>query len=658
MHPHIVTTEKVGRGKDGSLVIIASAVDRPIELAVVLSRAGGCIDQDVALSIAMGALRGVSHAHEHQITHGGIHPRSVLVDGKGVSKLGDFGLAFALASAAAQTGELELIAGLRGFAAPELEHGQEPDQSSDVYAAAALVSTLVWGQSPPPSSVRGALPEALHQALDTDRMRRYASGVELEGAVRKAISKDNLDIADATRVQSYIEGLGGPSAASLDADTEDFLASLDLSESTQDASRTPSIAGLDAALAGLAADFGGLEDSDLDLTSEPVSSVRSVSSALSSLDEEFADDDELTAVDNSTRHSSSQDELEEMIRSQPHPAVVASRATPKKRMATQPPADDYEGRDDTPLPVPRPFHQDHTYAMDLVERVGRETATSSPFEDTSDLPPAPSRYPALRWVGIIAFVLATLCAVAYTKTDFLKGAARDNETRKTEALEALEKLQPVPGQISLLSETEAAAVWLLVGRTPATSFPLSSAMVHELRIEHEGYNSLFFSVGASHWSGEGSAHKALVTATLVKSSTESPAALPAFPPIASPPLAPGGPGQGTIQIRSDPAGAEVWLLVGATPEMTLAGIEAGRDYEFKILKDGYKPALASFKAESWYLSGSKGPMRPSLQQKIVLEPQADGPGAGNPDKSLKPNTTPKKPNRRSRRKRGKKRKKR
>ncbi len=622
MHPHIVTTEKVGRGKDGSLVVITSSVDGPHEVSSLLSRANGRLAQDVALSISMGALRGLSHAHEHRITHGGVHPQSIIVDAKGVSKLADFGLALALACAASKSGDSELLEGLRGFVAPELALGQEPDQATDVYSGGALVASLVWGTSAPPEGNVSALAEVVRQATSNDRMQRYSSAVELESAVRAAISKDKLEVATAAHVKSYIGGLRRQSEAMLESDTEDLLASLDLESSE---SRPPT--GLDAALAGLDEEFPDCEDSDAGQAKPPPPVVSAVDPLAG-----FADEEELTAVDDDySSVPEPADALEAMIRNQsPHPAIAAANVP--TRRPTQQPADDYESLDDTPLPVPRPFHQDHTHAVDLVELVGQQAATSSPFHDDASLPEAPPRSNALRWLALIAFVLATLFAVAYTKTDLLRGAARDNEDRAIKALEEIERMQPKAGQITLLSETEEAAVWLLVGRTPATSFPLPSSMVHELRVEHEGFAPLFLSVGASHWAGEGKSRKATLSATLLPKGETGP--LPAFPPIANPPIAPGGPGQGTIKVESVPAGAEVWLLVGTTPEMTLAGIEAGRDYEFKVLKDGYTPAFVAFKADSWYLSGSDGPMRPILSERVVLEPIKD-PGTSRTRKKRK-----------------------
>ena len=102
---------------------------------------------------------------------------------------------------------------------------------------------------------------------------------------------------------------------------------------------------------------------------------------------------------------------------------------------------------------------------------------------------------------------------------------------------------------------------------------------------------------------------------------------PAEPEV---PVAPGGPGRGPIVVESVPAGAEVWLWVGTTPEMKLSNVEAGKDYEFKVLKDGMLPAYVAVKSADWYLSGESGPVHPSLHREVKLEPVPE-PGAKGAD---------------------------
>ncbi len=607
MHAHIATTQKVGRGKDGSLVVIASAVEGPTELPMLLELASGHLAEDVALAIAVGALAGLAHAHKNMVTHGAVHPRSILIDDTGVSKLADFGLAFALVSAASKPKDTELLSGLSGFLAPELLLGQEPDQSSDVYSAAALTSHLIWGTCKPPTGERSALGQVLEQALETERMRRFSNAVELEAAVRDAIEGDGLEIASASRVCSYVLELGRSSGTDLDGDTEDFLADLALDSGEH---RRPSSSGLEKALAGL-------DDED----SRSVIVSNSWSDPVDPL-AGFSDEDEHTEVDDSYDRMETEDPLEAIILQQPQqelpPAVVASASDSGLVIPID--VDDYDESEETPLPPARPFHEDHTHSTELVELVGEEAATSAPFEGTMSLPAAPARFRTLRWLALIVFVLAMLFAVAYTKTDLLRGAQRDNEDKAAEARKKIEQMQPRAGQIVLQSDVEDAAVWLFLGQTPATSFPLSSSMVHEVRIEHDGYVPLFLSVAAPHWSGPVTARRAVLSASLRAAEKSEMDELPAFPPVANPALTPGGPGQGVVVVESVPGGAEVWLWVGTTPTMTLAQVEAGREYKFKILKDGFKPGAAIFEAGSWYLSGSEGPMRETLTKRITLEP--------------------------------------
>lgn len=579
--PHVVTTQTVGRGDDGSLVVIASPVAAPIELGNLIERAGGHIPRDIALSIAMGALRGLSHAHEHDVTHGGVHPRSVIVDGKGISKLSDFGLARALASAAAAAEDSQLLRGLRGYVAPEIALGQEPDIASDVYAAGALVSQLLWAQPSPPDAEQGELVTALRRAVETDSGKRYSSASELEGALRRAISEGNLDVAVASKVGEYIQRvqLERSDTEGLDAETEDLLESLGLSN-TESGPKGPRQS---TALEEVLASMSGLED-------------------------------ELSSPE---------------ARKPSEPAAIdpCERARSVRHMTPG----DYDLADDIPLPVPRPFHADGTHAMDMVDLVGQQAATSSPFDDVEDLPiEKVKRTNTLRLLALIAFVFAALAGVAYTKTDFFEAAKKASDARKAEALAKAERMQPKPGAITVLSETEDAAVWLLLGRAPVTSFVLPSSMIHELRIEHEGFRPLFLSVAAQHWTGEDSSRVAKLSATLLREDSEKPTLLPAFPPMADPPLTPGGGGQGALQVATEPAGAEVWMLVGSTPMMNLVGIEAGKDYAFKVLKDGYRLATASFKAEDWYLSGTSGPVKPGLTKQLVLEAMPKASQVGEP----------------------------
>ncbi len=666
-HPHLVTTQTVGRGKDGSLVVIATPVLDPIDLGALIEREGGKLPADIALSIAMGALQGLSHAHEHNVVHGGVHPRSVLISSKGIAKLSDLGLARALAVAAALAEDSELLRGLRGYVAPEIALGNEPDVECDVFAAGALVSQLMYGQASPPDGVEDALAKVIRQAIDTDASKRPPNAGELERALRRVISDGDIAVATSANVADYLKGgLSGRSDSMLDAETEDLLNALGLEANLEDDSPRPSTA-LEEVLANMGGEFDSVEDESSPGFKAPAEAAPIKPRARTQpplgdeeVDEDVATqvgttadyDEDCTAVDTDTETA---DAVAAMIRattpvpppSSPDPETGPRLPEPKEDLfeprsrKLMEDADDYDVNDDTPLPSPRPFHADGTHVNALVDLVGRQAATSSPFDDEEDLPveappvEAVKRSNTLRLLALIAFVFSILVAVAYTKTDLLSVSKKEGQARHDEAAAKAEKMQPIPGELTVISKTDGAAVWLLLGRTPMKSFVLPSSMIHELRVEHEGYQSVFISVAAQHWSGEDGERKATISVSMLREEAETNSALPAYPPLAKSPLTPGGPGQGALGVTSAPEGAEVWMLVGSTPIMNLVGIEAGKEYSFKVLKDGFLPAGVTFKASDWYLTGTSGPVKPGLVEQLTLEPmpKSSEEGSGLPPKT-------------------------
>ena len=219
------------------------------------------------------------------------------------------------------------------------------------------------------------------------------------------------------------------------------------------------------------------------------------------------------------------------------------------------------------------------------------------------------------------FFLAGLGALLYTQTDFFDpgrrtDAARQAKEARDQALARHRAAQPVPVDLTINVSEPDAAVWLLLGRTPLDSLPLSSAMVHELRVEHEGYQSIDLRVTGYEWKGDEHTRHAEVSATLAAGHSTP----PPFPPAPASPPPPGPAGRGIVHVDSTPAGAEVWLLIGFGPRATITGLEAGHDYEVKVLKDGFLPGLAAVKASDWYLSGQGGPVKDSIERDVHLSP--------------------------------------
>jgi hypothetical protein len=221
-------------------------------------------------------------------------------------------------------------------------------------------------------------------------------------------------------------------------------------------------------------------------------------------------------------------------------------------------------------------------------------------------------------LAIVVFGGAGLAAVIATQRQSASTGEAQDRLAADEAAAAtarLEAQQAHPGALTITAAEGDAAVWLSLGRTPVRSLALASEAVHAVRFELDGHRPLDRSVGGADWSGEGAARRATIRGALVA----GPSTAPAFPPLDDPPVAPGPPGRGVLDLTSSPEGAEVWLLVGTTPSAEITGLEAGRPYAIKVVKDGFRPAFAAVKADDWYLAGPESPMRPSLSREVELE---------------------------------------
>lgn len=580
-HANLLSLRAAGRGRDGSLVVVTDPLADGLALSELLARRS--LPVDVALGIAAGVFAGLAHAHVRGHCHGGVHPRSVFLEGDGRALLTDFALARALLAAAARGDGGTLLAGTRGYLAPELSLGQEPDARSDIHACGALLMHLVAGE---PTAGDAPLGEALIQVVATASAssadERYADARELGAALFAAAEADGFAIASPAAIAAFVRATRPPGDAHPDEETAGVLAGL---------------TGAAAGRRGAAADDapgGGAVVGAASLRPQ-IESGRSVEEVLADLEgggQDFEGD--LTEVDEDERQDERLSQILRMSEGEVH-------AAPAKRGEH----DDFDF-DETPLPTPRPLGEFTT-----------SIATSAAGSGVA-LP----QERGLFWWAVIVFVVASVGAVLYTQRDrFLPGraAARDGdvERQRRRSLAEYERSQLGPGEVVITSKSEGAAVWLLLGRAPIESFPLASSRVHQLRLEHDGYHPLDLQVTGQHWIGGPSARRALLAATLVPDDPDTPP--PAAPPAPETPPDPGPGGPGVIAVESTPPGAEVWLLVGFTPEARVSGLPSGNDFDFKVLKDGHRPAYATVRAGDWFLSGPDGPVVPSVSRQVELQ---------------------------------------
>jgi tRNA A-37 threonylcarbamoyl transferase component Bud32 len=137
------------------------------------------------------------HTRTPPIIYRDLKPANVMVTPDGALKLVDFGVARTHKSGKARD---TVAMGSAGYAPPEQYGKGQTDARSDVYALGATLLHMLTGVPPIPlqppqpgeisaanSSVPAAVELAVIRAMSLDRTQRYASALELEQALRRAL---------------------------------------------------------------------------------------------------------------------------------------------------------------------------------------------------------------------------------------------------------------------------------------------------------------------------------------------------------------------------------------------------------------------------------------------------------------------------------------
>jgi hypothetical protein len=137
---------------DPNVVRLYEYVESPSGAAIVMELVDGVSLRDIlaqegkttaeaALVVLQGSLLGLAAAHRRGVVHRDYKPENVLIDGAGVSKLTDFGIA-------ARAGDSAVPAGTMRYAPPEQFGGAPATPASDVYAATATFYECLTGRPP------------------------------------------------------------------------------------------------------------------------------------------------------------------------------------------------------------------------------------------------------------------------------------------------------------------------------------------------------------------------------------------------------------------------------------------------------------------------------------------------------------------------------
>lgn len=154
---------------------------------------------ELALCVMRQTLEAIGFAHNQGVLHRDIKPENILIDRRGVVKVMDFGIAYALGSER-MTREKSIVGTLE-FMSPERIQGHPMDGRSDIYSLGILLFELISGQLPfhaeseyellrcqieqePPrlsslAEVPAHLDDVIRRAMQKEPAARYVSCLEM-----------------------------------------------------------------------------------------------------------------------------------------------------------------------------------------------------------------------------------------------------------------------------------------------------------------------------------------------------------------------------------------------------------------------------------------------------------------------------------------------
>jgi serine/threonine-protein kinase len=186
-HPNVARLLDAGVSPDGLVYLVIEYV-RGVAIDAWCDEYAATVHDRLRLFVDVCAA--VAHAHANLIVHRDIKPPNILVDGAGVPKLLDFGVAKLIeADARAERTELTRLTGrvfTPEYAAPEQILGHPVTTATDVYSLGVLLHTLLAGVRP---FANVENPTAIEHAVLHDDparpSRAVASAPDIDGIAAK-----------------------------------------------------------------------------------------------------------------------------------------------------------------------------------------------------------------------------------------------------------------------------------------------------------------------------------------------------------------------------------------------------------------------------------------------------------------------------------------
>jgi serine/threonine protein kinase len=229
-HENIVNVHDIGEQDDSHYIVMELIEGQPISKIIKLHP----LPAEMVLSIAVQICNALSYVNRNGVIHRDIKPENILLLGKGLAKLTDFGIA-KFADDIKSESNLDSIVGTILYMSPEqLRNPDEVDERADLYSLAVSLYEMLTGSLPfygetisdvimkilteqpvPPSKIVPSLPKTVDdvilKALSKERNGRQASVAQFEKDLRSISEyKAFLEMRDLQFSQDRAGGSGGP----------------------------------------------------------------------------------------------------------------------------------------------------------------------------------------------------------------------------------------------------------------------------------------------------------------------------------------------------------------------------------------------------------------------------------------------------------------